>query len=105
MIMNGADKQDSTGLQVYIPAAPWRDLLQRLRAANLQRDAPPPADLSASKDALRAIIECLEVVPAIRESGVIRSLQGLLAALPGLLQLAARNSQCWCDLSKTQRGA
>jgi hypothetical protein len=93
MIMNGADKQDSTGLRVYILATQWCDLLQRLRAANLKCDAPPLADLSASENALRSVNEFLEAVPAIRESRVIRPLQGLLAALPDLLRLAVRFNQ------------
>jgi hypothetical protein len=66
----------------------------------LKCDDPPPADMSSSKDALRAVTEFLGAITAVRESGIVRPLHGLLAALPGLLRLAVRYNQLLGELSE-----
>jgi hypothetical protein len=98
--MNGTGDDDSTGPRVYVPPALWRELLECLKAANLKCDAPSPADMAASEDALRAVIAFLGAVPAVRESGVIRPLEGLLAALPDLLGLAVRFKELLAELEE-----
>lgn len=105
--MNGTVDDDSIGLRVYVAAASCRELLERLKAASVKCDLEPPLDLPASEDALRAVTEFLETIPAIRETGVSRPLRGLLEALPHLLRLAVRFNQCLDDLSNanTDRGA
>jgi hypothetical protein len=100
--MSGTGDDDSTGAQVYIPPTLWRDLLERLRAANLKCDAPSPADMAASGDALSAVNAFFGAIPAVRESGVIRPLQGLLAALPDLLLLANRFNQLLAELEEAK---
>ena len=80
--------------RVYMPAPLWRALLESLKAANLKC----PADMSASEDALRAVTEFLVAIPAVRDSGVVAPLEGLLAALPDLLRVGVRFNQLLDEL-------
>lgn len=56
--------------------------------------------MSAVEDAQRAVTEFLLAIPAVRDSGIIAPLQGLLAALPGLIRLASRFNQLTDDLTE-----
>jgi hypothetical protein len=80
--MNEAGDGDSTSGRVYLPAEHWRALLEALQQANR---APPD-----QAEALRAVVDFLDAVPAVRESDITLPLHQRLAALPDLLCLGAR---------------
>jgi hypothetical protein len=98
--MNGAGDDDNPGPRVYIPAAFWRSLLERLATANVKLAEPDLAGAEASEDAARAVTEFLEAIPAVRESGITRPLQDLLAALPGLVRVADRTNNLLVELAE-----